>query len=732
MPVRPDEVPACRAHSDPDKASYRTQEISAASRASQRTLPPPVIIVTDLDRDGRVEISGRARPGSTVTLTLPDGQTLTAKTVWGGFFSVETSSVTANGSVTAVASASGWQSSSPAQYNYVDRFSPLKPTLTVGDADKDGKVDISGRAEAGSKVTIKMPNGEVVTVVADASGNYSAESTQVQGSGQVTATATDVNGNQSGTATATYTASTTPTPPATPTVVVADADADGRLNVSGVTTAGATVRVTMPDGEVVTTTAGADGSYAVESTAPQTSGNVSVVAVAASGAMSDAAAASWTDTVAPVAPTLVIDDTDGDGRIDVSGSAEAGSTIRVTMPDGSDLVLVADAAGLFVGESLAVQPSGVVQATAVDRAGNVSVAAASTFTAAPPPAVPPTAPVFSITDADADGRPEVTGTTSAGATVTATFAGNQVVSTVADDSGAFALESDTILASGTVSVQASNDAGLSSAVVTGNYVDTTPPQAATVNITHSLSGRLTVSGTAEVGATVKVTFGSGEVITTTAVAPAAAANPSGARIALAAVVEEDPLAGTYTVTSTNYQVPGQPVSVEVTDLNGVSAGAAQLVPYLPTIDVTQGTIYQGPAGSPTEYIVGMRVTTSEGEAGGPPPMFVTFNNNMTPDFCENFSAQWVQAGGYWQMYFLVDWQNPPPTLQYNMVANIYYDPPGNGFDPYGLPFEGFGLLDYQYQWLPRSPVQPSVAVGTSADDAFVAATQDEHPPGLMT
>ena len=29
------------------------------------------------------------------------------------------------------------------------------------------------------------------------------------------------------------------------------------------------------------------------------------------------------------------------------------------------------------------------------------------------------------------------------------------------------------------------------------------------------------------------------------------------------------------------------------------------------------------------------------------------------------------------------------------------------------------------QWLPRSPVQPSVAVGTSADDAFVAATQDD-------
>ena len=71
------------------------------------------------------------------------------------------------------------------------------PTLAVNDADDDGRINASGTAEPGSKLTVTWPDGSTSTTTADGSGNWSVESPTPQGSGPVTATATDPSGNKS-------------------------------------------------------------------------------------------------------------------------------------------------------------------------------------------------------------------------------------------------------------------------------------------------------------------------------------------------------------------------------------------------------------------------------------------------------------------------------------------------------------------------------------------------------
>ena len=87
------------------------------------------------------------------------------------------------------------------------------------------------------------------------------------------------------------------------------------------------------------------------------------------------------DVTAPDAPVIASHDPEPDGSIIVAGTAEPGSTVTVTFPDGSSLDVAADpVSGAFTALSAAQQPSGMITATARDGAGNVSGMASAFFT----------------------------------------------------------------------------------------------------------------------------------------------------------------------------------------------------------------------------------------------------------------------------------------------------------------------------------------------------------------
>jgi hypothetical protein len=97
------------------------------------------------------------------------------------------------------------------------------------------------------------------------------------------------------------------------------------------------------------------------------------------------------DTTAPDAPTVSVADSDGDNKPTASGTAEAGSTVTVTWPDGTASTVTADATtGAYSVEAAAAQSTGTVSVTATDTANNTGAPATATYTDTTAPSKPTT------------------------------------------------------------------------------------------------------------------------------------------------------------------------------------------------------------------------------------------------------------------------------------------------------------------------------------------------------
>ncbi|MDR2189196.1 MAG: Ig-like domain-containing protein, partial [Azonexus sp.] len=447
----------------------------------------PTISVNDADADGRIDAAGTAEPGAEVTVTWPDGTTSTAAADENGDWSVESPTVQGSGDVTASAD----DQSATATWN--DTVAPQAPTLAVGDPDGDGRVNASGTAEPNSTVTVTWPDGTTSTAQVNSGGTWSIESPSEQPSGTVTATAKDAAGNESGSVTAQW---DTNTPPAV-TVSVGDPDQDGRINAAGTAERGAEVTVAWPDGSTSTTTADSAGNWSVESPTPQTSGNVTA------SAKGDSATAYWNDTVAPQAPLLVVSDPDDDGMINTEGTAEPGSKVTVSWPDGTTSTTTADNNGNWSIESPTAQDSGEVKAKATDVAGNDGPSTTATWDAAKPQA-----PTISVDDPDGDGRINAAGTAEPGSEVTVTWPDGTTSTAMADENGDWSVESPTVQGSGDVTASADGQS------VTTTWDDTVAPQAPTLVVGDpDGDGKVTASGTAEPDSTVAVLWPDGTTST---------------------------------------------------------------------------------------------------------------------------------------------------------------------------------------------------------------------------
>ncbi|MFW9601734.1 MAG: beta strand repeat-containing protein, partial [Prevotella sp.] len=96
----------------------------------------------------------------------------------------------------------------------------------------------------------------------------------------------------------------------------------------------------------------------------------------------------YVDTALPLAPTLLLIDSDSDEKINASGVAEASSTVTITWPDGTISTVVADAVtGAYSVESPTVQESGNVVAKVTDVNGNMSVTTTTYYTDVTPPVI---------------------------------------------------------------------------------------------------------------------------------------------------------------------------------------------------------------------------------------------------------------------------------------------------------------------------------------------------------
>ncbi|SFJ86652.1 Ig-like domain-containing protein [Celeribacter neptunius] len=500
----------------------------------------------------------------------------------------------------------------------------------VNIAEASGDVTISGQSEAGATVVIELEGQSATTTVAeDGSWSVTFDGTQLPAGtydSTVTATVTDAYGNA-----ASYTHDIAIDLEAALTVDADAAGGDGTVNLSEMTSGvnlsgtgepGASVTVTV-EGVSRTTTVAEDGSWTVtyeSGSLPEGSYSAEVTATSTdlAGNSTSATGTFQIDTETGVA--IDAGHSGGDETINLSesqsamsftGTAEPGATVVVTLA-GVAVTTVADAAGTWTasyaaGTLAAGEYDTVLTAVATDAAGNTATSASTVHVDTVVGNITITTPIEGdnvINAAEASDGVWISGTATAGETVTVTLAG--VSHTVSASSGgtyaAFFAASEITPGEydGTATATLTDAAGNSKTVQAAVEIDTFVSNFAetgvqggadgVVNAVEAHSG-VTLSGTVEPGSSVVLSYnglGYSAVVATdgtwTATIPASAL-PSGEGTANVVITATDPAGNTASLSESF----AYDTYVNALDLTGDAGGDM----YLNLSEVTSGATLTG-------------------------------------------------------------------------------------------------------------------------------------------
>ena len=546
---------------------------SPAVNVTTPDLTPPAPLTNVALNNNGLTLTGLGEAGATVTVRGPDGTIIgTGLVAANGSFTLTLNSAQLNAQHLSVTQTDAGNNTSPAVAVTAPDFTP--PAVPTALALSGTGLQLTGNAEAGSTVTVRDASGNVLgTAVAGSNGTFQVDLNNAQTNGQtLQVTATDAAGNVS--PTAPYTAADT-TPPAAVTNLAVSASG---ATLTGNGEAGATVTVRAPDGTLLgTATVAADGHFSVPLSPPAITGeSLNVVQADAAQNVSPGQSVTAPGVLAPATPDNLVLAADG---LSVTGTADAGSTVRVYGPNG---VLLGSSPvandGTFTVNLGSAQSNGeVLQVSATGTDGTVSLPATlqAPDTTAPQPL---TNLVLSNDGLVLSGRGE------AGATVTVLGEGGIELGTaVVDASGNFSVNLGAAQINGEqLSASQSDVAGNESNSVSLIAPDRVAPDAAG-NLAFAGGGSL-LDGTGEAGAAVRVLAADGSVLGS-------------------ATVRAD---GTFQVNLASPQANGQQVQVVLTDAAGNQSAASAIT----APDTTPPT-------APAELAVsGDGVTlTGRGEAG---------------------------------------------------------------------------------------------------------------------
>ncbi len=468
--------------------------VNVVARDAAGNSSPPASVTVDavapatptVDPSNGTTLSGTAEPGATVTLTDGNGNPIGQVTADGsGNWTFTPSTPLPNGTVVnATATDPSGNASSPASVT-VDAVAPATPVVNPSNG-----TTLSGTAEPGATVTLTDGNGNPIgQVTADGSGNWSFTPTTPLPNGTVVnATATDASGNTSAGSSVTVDS----VAPATPVI-----NPSNGTTLSGTAEPGSSVTLTDGNGNPIgQVTADGSGNWSFTPSTPLADGTV-VNATATDPAGNTSGQGSTTvDGVAPTTPTVNLSNGSS-----LSGTAEPGSTVILTDGNGNPIAEVtADGSGNWTyTPSTPIANGTVVNVVAEDAAGNSSPGASVTVDSQAPPA-----PVINPSNGTT-----LSGTAEPGATVSLTDGnGNPIGQVTADGSGNWSFTPGTPLANGTVVNATASDPTGNTSAPASTTVDSVAPAAPVVNPSNGAE----ISGTAEPGATVTLTDGSGNPI----------------------------------------------------------------------------------------------------------------------------------------------------------------------------------------------------------------------------
>ncbi len=285
--------------------------------------------------------------------------------------------------ITATDTAGNTSGLSSASAIVVDTVAPGIPT---GLAVNANGTTLTGAAEANSTVIITSSSGTVLgTATANASGNFTFTLSPPQISGQtLLVSAQDAAGNI-GTA-GNVLAPFTGVPPApviasvfddvgtiTGLVAAGKTTNDTRPALSGTAQANAIINLYNNGVLMGSTTADSNGLWNFTPSGALSEGNHAFTATATNANGVSGMSGSFSvivDTTPPTAPTILIS---ADGGT-ISGVAEAGSTVTISLPGGTSVTAIANSSGVYSVNLPVRQIEGQsLSATATDAAGNTSL-----------------------------------------------------------------------------------------------------------------------------------------------------------------------------------------------------------------------------------------------------------------------------------------------------------------------------------------------------------------------
>ncbi|QJG85565.1 BapA/Bap/LapF family large adhesin [Acinetobacter baumannii] len=502
--------------------------------------------------NGTDPITGTAEPGSTVTVTYPDGSTKTVVAGSDGTWTVPNPGLNDGDEVTAVATDPAGNTSGPATA-VVDA---VAPTVALDDVlTNDSTPALTGTVNDPTATVVVNVDGVDYPAVNNGDGTWTLADntlpTLADGPHTITVTATDAAGNV-GTDTGVVTVDTAAPNTAGVTFTIDSVTADNVINASeaagNVTITG--VLKNIPADATNTAVTVVINGVTYNATVDKTAGTWTV-SVPGSGLVADAdktidAKVTFTDaagnsstvndtqiytldTAAPAAP--VIDPVNGTDPI--TGTAEPGSTVTVTYPNGDTATVVAGPDGSWSVPNPGLNDGDEVEAIATDPAGNPSLPGTATVDAVGPNTDGVNFTVDSVTAdnvinaSEASGNVTVTGVLknvpadAANTVVTVVINGQTYTATVDSTAGTWTVSvpGSELTADADKTIDAkvtfTDAAGNSSSVNdTQTYtIDTTAPDAPVIN---PVNGTDPITGTAEPGSTVTVTYPDGS--TTTVVA----------------------------------------------------------------------------------------------------------------------------------------------------------------------------------------------------------------------
>src|SRR5699024_10111311 len=145
-------------------------------------------------------VSGTAEPGSTVTVTFPDGTTATGTADSEGNYTIEIPTnvdVEGGEDIKVTSKDKVGNTAEETMRTVVDTTAPSAPTVNGVTSEA---TTVSGTAEPGSTVTVTFPDGTTSTGTADDQGNYTIEiptNIDLKGGENIVVTAADKDGNKS-------------------------------------------------------------------------------------------------------------------------------------------------------------------------------------------------------------------------------------------------------------------------------------------------------------------------------------------------------------------------------------------------------------------------------------------------------------------------------------------------------------------------------------------------------